>query len=146
MIRLNKLLAQYGLGSRRKCDHLIQSGEICVNGERVTQLGVLIDEEKDIVTYNGVTISTKETKTYILLNKPVGYVTTVRDERGRKTVLDLVPSTERLFPVGRLDKNTEGLLLLTNDGDLTYRLTHPKFEHEKEYLVKTKSFVVLYFY
>ena len=136
MIRLNKLLAQHGLGSRRKCDQLIQSGKISVNGKVITTLGYLINETKDSVAYNGKLLSKEEPNIYILLNKPVEYLTTVKDDRGRKTVTDLIPIKQRIFPVGRLDKDTEGLLLLTNDGALCYQLTHPKFIVEKLYQVK----------
>ncbi len=133
MIRLNKFLADRGLASRRKCDHLIQSGKIKVNGEVITQLGFRVDEAKDEVAFENKPVSYEEKKIYVLLNKPMGYVTTVDDERGRKTVMDLIPVRERVFPIGRLDKDTEGLLLLTNDGDLCHKLTHPRFSVEKVY-------------
>jgi len=135
MMRLNKFLAQCGLGSRRKCDHLIQSGLVTVNGTTIAELGTSIDESNDDVKVNNRLVTRARQNIYLLLNKPAGYVTSVSDELGRKTVFDLVPDDERLFSVGRLDKNTEGLLLLTNDGDTCYRLTHPKFEIDKIYQV-----------
>src|SRR4030042_2036204 len=128
MIRLNKFLAQSGLGSRRRCDQLIQQGDISVNDQVVTKLGFMVDKDQDKVAYQGNPLRIAESKVYILLNKPVGYVTTIKDERGRKKVTDLIPVEQRIFPVGRLDKNTSGLLLLTNDGHLCYQLTHPKFK------------------
>jgi len=133
MLRLNKYLAQCGLGSRRTNDLLIQKGKISVNDKIVTQLGMIIDESKDQIKFDGILLNAQEPKIYVLLNKPTGYVTTVKDQNSRKTVLDLIDVKQRIFPVGRLDKNTEGLLLLTNDGPLCYHLTHPKFFVEKEY-------------
>lgn len=135
MIRLNKYLAHCGLGSRRKCDHLIQSGYVTVNGKTITELGTSIDETNDDVRFDNRPVANVGRKVYILLNKPAGYVTSVKDELHRKTVLDLIPDEVRVFPVGRLDKNTVGLLLLTNDGELCYQLTHPKFEIDKIYQV-----------
>jgi len=135
MLRLNKFLAQCGLGSRRQCDHLILSGDIRVNNAVVTTLGVVIDENKDQITYQGNRVSKENAQVCILLNKPRGYVTTVKDDWGRKIVTELISVHQRIFPIGRLDKDTEGLLLLTNDGDLCFQLTHPKFFIEKEYEV-----------
>ena len=136
MIRLNKLLAQCGLGSRRKCDQLIQTGKIAVNGKIVTTLGLLVDENEDTIFFDEKILTPENTAVYILLNKPIGYVTTLNDEKGRKKVSDLIPIKQRIFPVGRLDIDTEGLLLLTNDGNLCYQLTHPKFLVDKVYMVK----------
>ena len=135
MKRLNKFLAECGIASRRKCDVLIQAGRVAVDGKIVQFPGKSVDESSAEVTVDGRKISAATKFVYILLNKPKGYVTTVSDERGRKTVLDLVPNEARVFPVGRLDKDTTGALLLTNDGDLTYKLTHPKYNVEKVYQV-----------
>ncbi|MBD3291025.1 pseudouridine synthase [candidate division KSB1 bacterium] len=134
-MRLNKYLAKAGIASRRKSDELIRQGKITVNGVVITALGYSIDENTDEVKYNGKILSLSEPPVYILLNKPAGYVTTVKDGWGRNVVTDLIPDMHRIFPVGRLDKDTEGLLLLTNDGNICYRLTHPKFEVEKVYQV-----------
>ncbi len=135
-IRLNKYIAASGLCSRRKADELISMGFVRINGETVTELGVRVIPGKDRVTVKGREILLDAKLVYILLNKPKDYITTAHDEKNRKTVLDLVPATHRLFPVGRLDRNTTGALLLTNDGDLAYHLTHPSFEVEKSYRVK----------
>ena len=135
MKRLNKFLAECGVGSRRKCDVLIQEGRIAVDGKVVQSPGQSVDESRAVVTVDGRKVSAAIKLVYILLNKPKGYVTTVSDELGRKTVLELIPNGARVFPVGRLDKDTTGALLLTNDGDLTYKLTHPKYNVEKVYQV-----------
>ncbi|MFQ5677444.1 MAG: pseudouridine synthase [bacterium] len=133
MVRLNKYLADCGVGSRRKCDLLILQGQILVNDQVESRLGVKIDERADRVKFDGRDVRPVKQVEYILLNKPKGYVTTVSDDMNRRTVMDLVKSKNRLFPVGRLDIDTTGLLLLTNDGELTYKLTHPKFQVEKVY-------------
>lgn len=139
LTRLNKILAQSGVCSRRQADEFIQSGRVSVNGAVVTQLGQRADPGKDTICVDGSPL-TSEKKVYILLHKPTGYVTTVRDAHAEKTVFDLLPSLAvRLFPVGRLDKETSGLLLLTNDGDLSYQLTHPKFGVEREYQVRVRG-------
>lgn len=138
-MRLNKFIARSGICSRRSADLLIQSGKVTVNGIPVQELGILIDEKKDEVTVDGKKVSLQEDLIYILLNKPKGYLSTVKDDFQRPTVLDLVGKEKNIFPVGRLDFNTEGVLLLTNDGELAYRLTHPKFEIEKTYLVFVKG-------
>ena len=138
-MRLNKFIARSGICSRRSADLLIQSGKVTVNGIPVQELGILIDEKKDEVTVDGKKVSLQKDLIYILLNKPKGYLTTVKDDFQRPTVLDLVGKEKKVFPVGRLDFNTEGVLLLTNDGELAYRLTHPKFEIEKTYLVFVKG-------
>jgi len=132
--RLNKFLAERGIASRRKCDEMIQAGKVTVNNKIVVP-GIVIDDEKDEVRIDGKLIASPQRKKYILLHKPRGVVSTASDERGRKTVLDLVPGEGRLFPVGRLDRDSSGALLLTNDGDLAYGLTHPKFGIEKIYHV-----------
>ena len=114
---------------------MLSLGQIRVNGDKIASLGVIIDPENDIVEVNGIKVQPKGEKTYFLLNKTAGYVSTTSDERGRKTILDLLPSTnERLYPVGRLDIDTEGLIIITNDGELTYLLTHPKHNINKVYL------------
>jgi len=130
--RLNKFLSECGVASRRKCDALIHAGRVTVNNE-IAVPGIIIDDEKDEVCVDGKQIYFREGKQYILLHKPRGVVTTASDERGRKTVLDLIPNVGRLFPVGRLDRDSSGALILTNDGDLAYGLTHPKFGIEKVY-------------
>jgi len=131
--RLQKVLARAGLGSRRICDELIEDGRVAVNGE-IAVLGRRVDPDRDRVEVDGVAIGVRPGLVHYLVNKPTGVVTTASDPQGRPTVLDLVPPEPRVFPVGRLDLDTEGLLLLTNDGDLTHRLTHPSFGVEKEYL------------
>jgi 23S rRNA pseudouridine2605 synthase len=132
-IRLQKVLAQAGLGSRRACEELIADGRVTVDGVEAL-LGDRVDPETAVVAVDGVPIGIRPGSVYYLLNKPAGVVTTADDPQGRPVVVDLVPSEPRVFPVGRLDLDTEGLLLLTNDGDLTHRLTHPSFGVEKEYL------------
>ncbi|MEN3037801.1 MAG: pseudouridine synthase [Candidatus Kryptonium sp.] len=136
LIRLNKYLAMCGVASRRKADELIQQGRVAVNGQIVTQLGVKINPQKDKVTVDGKPIKYEEKLVYIVLNKPKDCITTVKDEKGRRTVIDLVKVKYRIFPVGRLDRNTTGVLLLTNDGELAYRLMHPKYKVEKAYKVE----------
>ena len=133
--RLQKVLARAGLGSRRACEELIGAGRVEVNGE-VATLGRRIDPEHDHVTVDGVTIPVRPGLVYYLLNKPARVVTTAHDPEGRPTVLDLVPPEPRVFPVGRLDRDTEGLLLLTNDGDLAHGLTHPSRGVPKTYLAE----------
>ena len=137
-VRLQKVLAQAGLGSRRVAEDLIDRGRVRVNGERAV-LGRRVDPESDVIEVDGAQIGVKAGLVHYLLNKPVGVVTTVSDPQGRPTVVDLVPSDTRVFPVGRLDADTEGLLILTNDGDLTHRLTHPSFGVEKDYLVMVEG-------
>lgn len=135
MERLNKFLAQAGVASRRKCDQLIKEGKVTVNGRVVTSPGEKVGGEEIIKVENKI-VEKKNELVYIELYKPRGYITTVCDPRGRQTVMELFPEiTTRVFPVGRLDSESEGLLLFTNDGALTYFLTHPRFEVEKKYLV-----------
>ncbi len=135
-IRLQKFLAECGIASRRKCEELIENGKVKVNGEVITKLGTKINPDRDEVEYNGKKIkASKKECTYILLNKPIDYVTTVKDQFGRKTVLDLVKTNKRLVPVGRLDMYTSGAIILTDDGDFVYKVTHPKHEIEKTYNV-----------
>jgi len=136
--RLQKFLAEAGVASRRKAEELIVAGKIKVNGKVVKELGTKIDPKKDEVFYLDKKISKKEVEmVYILLHKPEGYVTTTKEQFGRPGVMDLVKGINaRIFPVGRLDYDTSGLLLLTNDGDLTYKLTHPKHDVDKTYIAK----------
>ena len=140
-IRLQKYIAKSGVASRRKAEELILEGKIQVNGKTITELGTKVNPEKDIVTYNGKKLKIEEEYVYILLNKPIGYVTTVKDQFGRDSVLDLVKIKEHLVPVGRLDMYTSGALILTNDGDFVYKVTHPKHEIEKTYTVTIKGIV-----
>ena len=136
--RLQKFLANAGIASRRKCEELIVDGKIEVNGAIVTELGTKVSE-KDIVKYNGKIVKTEEEKIYILLNKPIGYVTTAKDQFNRDTVLDLIKINKRIVPVGRLDMYTSGALILTNDGEFVNMLTHPKNEIDKTYNVTVKG-------
>ena len=139
--RLQKYLANCGVASRRKCEEYIIQGKVKVNGETITQLGIKINPEKDIVEFENKVIKEKSKKVYILLNKPIGYVTTAKDQFGRETVLDLVKVRERIVPVGRLDMYTSGALILTDDGEFMYKVTHPKHEIEKTYTVTVKGIV-----
>jgi 23S rRNA pseudouridine2605 synthase len=134
--RLQKVLARVGLGSRRACEELISAGRVTVNGERAA-LGRRVDVDHDVVALDGVALPVLPGLVHYLVHKPAGVVTTAHDPFGRPTVLELVPEEPRVFPVGRLDADSEGLLVLTNDGDLAQRLTHPSFGVEKEYLVET---------
>lgn len=139
-LRLQKFLAQAGVASRRASEELILNGSVKVNNITITELGTKINPTQDVVMYKNQIISGEEKKVYYMLNKPVGYVTTVKDEKNRKTVLDLFKTVpERIYPVGRLDCDTSGLLFLTNDGDLTYLITHPKHEVEKTYIATVRG-------
>jgi 23S rRNA pseudouridine2605 synthase len=131
--RLQKVLGRAGFGSRRAAEELIEAGRVTIN-DRVAVLGARVDLVNDRVAVDGIPVGVRPDLVHYLLNKPAGVVTTADDPWGRQTVVDLVPREPRVHPVGRLDLETEGLLLLTNDGDLTYRLTHPSFGVEKEYL------------
>jgi pseudouridine synthase len=136
-VRLQKLLAQVGLASRREAEAWIQTGRVTVNGKIVTALGTQADPRVDRIAVDGKLIRRVAPKAYYLLNKPSGYVSTCEDDRGRRTVIDLLkPVKFRLFPVGRLDWDTEGALLLTNDGELTQRLLHPRYRIRRTYIVK----------
>lgn len=140
--RLQKYLAEAGIASRRKCEEYILEGKVKVNGEVVTTLGTKINPQKDKIEYNGKQITkTNEEHTYILLNKPIDYVTTVKDQFNRPTVLDLIKTDKRLVPVGRLDMYTSGALILTDDGDFIYKVTHPKHEITKTYTVTLKGII-----
>ena len=139
IVPILKVLTESGLGSRRKMADAIKQGRVQVNSKIVEDFRLPVDKDKDRVTVDGKTVNLKpERLVYLVLNKPQGIISTVRDERGRKTVLDILPDkyrTMRLYPIGRLDRDSTGLLLLTNDGELTNRLTHPRYELEKEYMV-----------
>lgn len=136
--RLQKVLARVGFGSRRVCEELIADGRVRVNGE-VADLGRRVDTASDRVEVDGVAVGVRPDLVYYLLNKRRGVVTTASDPQGRPTVVEQVPAEPRVFPVGRLDADTEGLLLLTNDGELAHRLTHPSFGVEKEYLAQVQG-------
>jgi len=136
--RLQKILAQAGIGSRRACEELIAAGLVTVNGE-VAALGRRVRPELDSVVVEGTPVAIRQGLVYYLLNKPVGVVSSASDPQGRPTVVELVPPEPRVYPVGRLDADSEGLLILTNDGDLAHRLTHPSFGVEKEYLVTVEG-------
>lgn len=140
-IRLQKYIADCGITSRRKAEELIKQGKIKVNGQIVHELGTKINPQKDIVLYQDKKIKEKQKNVYILLNKPIGYVTTVKDQFERPSVLDLVKVKQRVVPVGRLDMYTSGALILTNDGDFVYQVTHPKHEIDKTYTVTIKGIV-----
>ena len=137
--RLQKILAQAGVASRRNAEKLIADGHVAVDGTTVTELGAKFDAADVRITVDGRLARAQEQHVYFLLNKPKGYITTVADDRGRRTVLDLLPEVkERIYPVGRLDNNTEGLLLLTNDGALTNGLLHPKQQVDKTYIARVQ--------
>lgn len=138
-IRLQKFLADAGVASRRKAEELILQGKVSVNDKVVNQLGVKVDSNRDIIKYNNQVIKIQSEYVYILLNKPIGYVTTVKDQFNRESVMDLVKIKERVVPVGRLDMYTSGALILTNDGEFVYKVTHPKHEIEKTYTVTIKG-------
>lgn len=136
MERLQRILSAHGIASRRASEQLILDGKVKVNGKIVRELGTKADPSVDRIEVNGRPIQPTHLR-YIMLNKPSGYITTVSDERNRRTVMDLIESSERVYPVGRLDRETEGLLLLTNDGTLANRITHPRYELDKEYHILT---------
>ncbi len=140
-IRLQKYMAEAGIASRRKAEELILEGKVKVNGKIVDELGIKIVPNKDIVEYNGKKVVLEKEYVYILLNKPIGYVTTVKDQFNRDSILDLVKTNKRIVPVGRLDMYTSGAIILTNDGDFVYKVTHPKHEIEKTYTVTIKGIV-----
>lgn len=136
--RLQKYMAKCGVASRRKSEEIISQGRVSVNG-KVTKEIVMIDEELDIVKVDGQMINLEEKKVYIILNKPVGVITSVKDQFNRKTVTEMINIKERVYPVGRLDYDTSGLLILTNDGDTAFKLTHPSHEIEKVYEARIKG-------
>ena len=138
MERLQKVIAQTGYCSRRKAEELIKSGKVEVNGKVITEMGVKVNFDDDI-TIEGNGLNLKEDKVYYIMNKPRGIITSTSDEKSRKTVVDLIEETKRIYPVGRLDYDTTGVLLLTNDGELTNLLIHPKNNIEKLYIAKIKG-------
>ncbi|MFC5182647.1 pseudouridine synthase [Actinomadura harenae] len=135
-VRLQKVLAEAGIGSRRHCEELIGEGRVEVNGQRVFRFGERVDPESDVIKVDGRRVETRSEMRYYMINKPRGVVSTMKDERGRKSLASYVEVPERLFHVGRLDTDTEGLILLTNDGELAHRLTHPSFGVSKMYLAE----------
>ena len=141
IVRLQKYIAMCGAASRRAAEEMIADGRVSVNGETVTEQGVKVEIGNDQVSLDGKLLRVTEKKYYIALNKPIGYVSSAKDQFDRPTVVDLIKEDidARIFPVGRLDYDTEGLLLLTNDGDFTYKVTHPKFHMDKTYWVKVKG-------
>ena len=139
-IRLQKYLAEAGIASRRKCEEYIEQGRVKVNNE-IAKLGTKVNPERDIILFDNKKVENKEEIVYILLNKPIGYVTTSKDQFSRDSVLDLVKVKQRVVPVGRLDMFTSGALLLSNDGDFVYKITHPKHEINKTYTVTVKGIV-----
>lgn len=138
-MRLNKFLSSCGLASRRKCEEIILAGRVSVNGKVASNLSTVVNEKKDKVEVDGNSVKLPEHFVYLKMNKPKGYACTAKDERGRKTIFDLVECEERLFNVGRLDYDTEGLILLTNDGDFANLVTHPKYHFEKEYIATVEG-------
>lgn len=134
--RLNKFLSHCGIASRRAADELIEQRRVQIDGKVVTELGTRVDPQKHTVTVDDEVVRLPEKYTYVLLNKPKDIITTVKDERGRQTVMDLLPLRGRFYPVGRLDRNSTGALVLTNDGELAHRLMHPRFKIEKAYFVR----------
>ncbi|HAT4246279.1 TPA: rRNA pseudouridine synthase [Clostridium perfringens] len=137
--RLQKYMARCGVASRRKCEEIICSGKVKVNDTVVDSLGTKVDPSVDVVSVNNKVISPEENKVYIMLNKPEGYVTTNKDEKNRKTILDIVKVNERIYPIGRLDYDSSGLLLLTNDGDVYNKIIHPRVNLNKEYIALVKG-------
>lgn len=138
-MRINKYLRDAGLESRRKCEELVEGGKVSINGKVVRNLAFDVKDE-DIVEVDGKILTGEKNLKYLIMNKPKGYITTKKDELGRKTVMELLgPKYADVFPVGRLDYNTEGLLILTNDGDLSYKLTHPKNQIKKVYIATIKG-------
>jgi 23S rRNA pseudouridine2605 synthase len=136
--RVQKILSRAGLGSRRGCEKFIEAGRVTVNG-KVISLGAKADPDIDKIMFDGQPITSPQQFTYYALYKPRGILSSTKSENNRKTVIDLIPGEENIYPVGRLDIESEGLMILTNDGDLTNYLTHPRFEHEKEYRVLVSS-------
>lgn len=141
--RLQKYMASCGIASRRKCEELILLGKVKVNGDIIEELGFKVNPLKDIVEYDGRVITKEERKVYIMLNKPEDVITSVKDEKDRKTVIDIVKVNERIFPIGRLDYDSSGLILLTNDGELYNKIIHPRVELDKKYVAVVKGEVSL---
>lgn len=138
LLRLQKYISSCGICSRRAAEGLIASGRVLVNGKSVPETGILVDPEKDVVSIDGVEISEPTSRICYLLNKPIGYTVSLSDQHALHLVTELLPPEPRVFPIGRLDRDSSGLLLLTNDGNFANRLIHPSFEHEKEYEVYAK--------
>lgn len=144
MMRLQKYLSNAGVASRRSAEKMIGEGRVAVNGDIVREMGVQVDENNDVIEVDGEVVKNTEKKYYIMLNKPAGFVTTVSDDKGRPTVMELVSDiSARIYPVGRLDYDTEGLLILTNDGDLTYKITHPKHDISKTYVAEVTGNITM---
>lgn len=141
--RLQKFMASCGIASRRKCEELILLGKVKVNGNIIEELGFKVNPFEDIVEYDGRVITKEERKVYIMLNKPEDVITSVKDEKDRKTVIDIVKVNERIFPIGRLDYDSSGLILLTNDGELYNKIIHPRVELGKKYVAVVKGEVSL---
>jgi len=142
LIRINRFLAEAGLGSRRRCEELVRRGSVFVNGRRLEKLSIKIDPDQDVVTVDGIRISRAKRRLILALNKPTGVLSSTSDIHERKTVIDLAKENgypERLFPVGRLDLETSGILILTNDGEFAFHLTHPRFKIEKTYNVTVEG-------
>lgn len=139
--RLQKVLAHAGIESRRAAEEMILAGRVSVNGEVCTTLGTKVDPERDTIAVDGKPIPRRIKKVYMMLNKPPGYITTVSDPENRPTVMDLVPGSPRIYPVGRLDANSEGLILMTNDGEFANLLAHPRYSYEKEYHVAVPGII-----
>jgi len=139
MVRLQKWLSMAGVASRRKAEEMIRDGRVSLNGQVITELGVKADPAKNTLEVDGKPVKISNEKVYIMLNKPEGVVTTVTDPFGRPTVMDYVPDKVRLYPVGRLDSDTSGLLLMTNDGEWAQKLTHPKHETKKTYVAEVRG-------
>ena len=137
--RLQKYMSSCGVASRRKCEEIILAGKVKVNGVLVNEVGVKVNPLKDIVEYDGKIIRKEENKVYIMLNKPEGYISSVKDEKGRATILDIVKVKERIYPIGRLDYDSSGLLLLTNDGEIYNKIIHPRVEIMKRYIAIVKG-------
>ncbi len=140
-IRLQKALAQAGIASRRASEQLIAEGRVQVNGQPVREMGIKVDPARDRITVDGQPVQMVQKRRYLLLHKPAGYLSVLRDDRGRPALIDLVPEAEGLHPVGRLDLDSEGLMLLTDDGALTQHLTHPRYEHDKEYHILVRGHI-----
>lgn len=132
--RLQKYMASCGIASRRKCEEYIISGQVKVNGKIANELGIKVNPSIDIVEFDNKIIAPEKTKVYIMLNKPTGYITSLKDEKGRLTILDLVKVPERIYPIGRLDYDSSGLILMTNDGDIYNKIIHPRVEITKKYM------------
>ena len=137
--RLQKYMARCGIASRRKCEELILNGNVQVNDKVVLELGIKVNSESDVVKYNGKVIKPEENKVYIMINKPEDIITSVKDEKGRKTVIDLIDVKERIYPIGRLDYDSSGLLLLTNDGEIYNKIIHPRVNIDKVYVALVKG-------